>query len=310
MIVAYAAGAGLGHLTRLRAARHTLDLNLDGWVVVTDSRHATDPRVIGDAEAILIPSPRADPAAARDAVAAAVAAHRPRLVVLDAFPAGLAGEIDREAVAGADRVLHLGRDLRWDSYVTELPDDPPTVDEVVLVEPVGPEQAAWYRSRAGVVRGPLDLVDPDEPARRRDGTAVDPMAVAGAWLVVHAGPVAEVAELVAYAAELAEAEGVDARLVVLHPDIDGLGEVGTDGVPWGSAGPLVEVMDVYPAWPLFGVADRIITAAGANAVRQLAPWRERHRLLPLRRRFDDQAARARRARADTGSPRLGILNRP
>jgi hypothetical protein len=314
VIVAYAVGAGLGHLTRLRAARHTLGLGSDGWVVVTDSRHATDPRVMGDAEVIPIPSPRADPVAARSALVAAVADHEPRLVVLDAFPAGLAGEVDRDAVAGADRVLHLGRDLRWDAYAAALPNDPPLLDEVVLVEPVGPEQAAWYRSRAGLVRGPLDLVDPDEPARRRDATAVDPITVAGAWLVVHAGPPAEVAELVAYAIELAEAEGVEARLVVVHPGNvvhpgravapggDGLGERVTDEVTWGSRRLPVETIDVYPAWPLFGVADRIITAAGANAVRQLAPWRDRHRLLPLRRRFDDQAARARRARADTGPP--------
>jgi hypothetical protein len=62
------------------------------------------------------------------------------------------------------------------------------------------------------------------------------------------------------------------------------------------AEPDLVVIDRYPVWPVHADADRVFTAAGFNAMRQLAAHRERHRFLPLPRRFDDQFERARRAR--------------
>jgi hypothetical protein len=106
------------------------------------------------------------------------------------------------------------------------------------------------------------------------------------WLIVHAGPGTEIAELVGYAREMADLEGVRPRLTLVSPGPR------PDVLP-----PEVAHLDVYPAWPLFGSAARIITAAGCNAVRQLAPWRDRHRMMPFPRRFDDQYARAARVRA-------------
>ena len=103
--------------------------------------------------------------------------------------------------------------------------------------------------------------------------------------MTHTGPAAEVLELVAYARDQADAEGVTPWFVVATPA----------GVAPPAAPDLVPV-DRYPVWPLFGSADRIVTAAGFNAMRQVAPHRDRHRFLPMPRRFDDQVERARRAR--------------
>jgi hypothetical protein len=97
-----------------------------------------------------------------------------------------------------------------------------------------------------------------------------------------------VAELVGYAEETAAAEGVLPRLVLVSPP-----EVAPDGV---------YRLDAYPAWPLFAHASRIISAAGWNIVRQAAPWRDRHRMLPFPRLFDDQFTRAARARSGLITP--------
>lgn len=183
---------------------------------------------------------------------------------VDALPCGR-GELDRSATAPAAVVRHLSRLLRWGAYRPRLPADPPRFATTWLTEPVGPEQAEWLAAHSDEVV-PLDLADPEAPMPDVD--------VTGAWLVVHSGPADEVAELVAYARETAAIEGVNPRVVL----------VGTGG------------LDVLPAWPLFARAARLVTAAGANAIRQgLAHAPEvPHLVLPLPRRWDDQPARARR----------------
>jgi hypothetical protein len=140
---------------------------------------------------------------------------------------------------------------------------------------VGPEQAEWLAAHSDEVAA-LELVDPPAPA-----PAVD-VDVDGAWLVVHSGPADEVAELVAYAQATAAAEGSDPRIVVVGPG----------------------GLDVLPAWPLFARASRLVTAAGANAVRQATVHAPAvpHLVLPLPRRWDDQPARARHRRQEPSRP--------
>ncbi|TMQ93309.1 hypothetical protein ETD83_25660 [Actinomadura soli] len=94
MIVCYAAGDGLGHLTRLRSVLHTL--RLDGPVtVVTGSPFADDPRVTGGWR--IVPALDAVDADADE-------------VIIDAFPAGLKGDLTR--IPAGPRVTHLARLLR------------------------------------------------------------------------------------------------------------------------------------------------------------------------------------------------------
>jgi hypothetical protein len=145
------------------------------------------------------------------------------------------------------------------------------------------------------VLAPLELVEPPvtddfgKGALAAPGASCaseEPMATGPeGWLIVHAGPVSEVIELIGYAREMAELEGLRPRLTLVSPNLP-------DGLP-----PDIAHLDVYPAWPLFPSAERIITAAGCNVVRQLARWPRRHRMMPFPRRFDDQYARAARVRA-------------
>jgi len=269
MIVCYANGGGLGHLTRIRAYLHTT-----GWdgpvTILTGSPFAADPRVTGGH-----PVRSAPDGLDRDGLtrwlAAALAALAPAELVVDAFPAGLSGELTR--FPAGTRVVHLARLLRWDAYRELLPPEPPGFAETYLVEPVTAGHEAYLRSVSGAVT-PLELREPPAPDS----------ADADGWLIVHSGPEPEIVELVEYARETAGLEGVRPRLTLVSP-------ARPRGLP-----PEVAHRDVYPAWPLFASAERIITAAGCNVVRQLARWPERHRMMPFPRRFDDQFARAARVR--------------
>jgi hypothetical protein len=185
---------------------------------------------------------------------------------VDALPCGR-GELDAAAVRPAATVLHLARRIRWADYEPVLPSSPPRFATTWVTEPLDPAQAAWLDAHSDAVEW-LALLDPPAP--------VPDLDVAGAWLVVHSGPEDEMTELVAYARETADAEGIEARIVVIGPGGH----------------------DVLPAWPLFAGAARVVTAGGANAVRQcrLHAPHVPHLALPLARRWDDQHARLGHAR--------------
>ncbi|MFD1545241.1 hypothetical protein [Nonomuraea guangzhouensis] len=278
MIVCYARGGGLGHLTRVGAYLHTV--------------HP------GAAATILTEWP-GDPAAL----------SRADEIVVDAFPAGLDGELDAAGVPPGVRVVHLARLLRWDAYRPLIPDRPLRFAQTWLAEPVSGPHLAYLRSVSDRI-APLALRDPpgppaiapgDLPGRppataspgRASVTAPeDPpgpwgVTAPGDWLIVHSGPSEEILELVAYARESAALEGLSPRLVLVSP-------AAPPGLPAE-----VAHLAVRPAWPLFATAGRIVSAAGFNVVRQAAPYRHKHRMVPFPRRFDDQFTRAARARRET-----------
>ncbi|MGH3382059.1 MAG: hypothetical protein ACRDP6_45755 [Actinoallomurus sp.] len=274
MIVCYANGGGLGHLTRIRAYLHTRPPGEEPVTILTGSPFAADPRVIGGHRVRSAP-----PGLGREELdrwlGPVLAELNPAELVVDAFPAGLSGELSARVVPAGARVVHLARLLRWEAYRPLLPADPLRFTETVLVEPVTGEHEDYLRSMSATLT-PLELAEPPAPA---------PPVAPGGWLVVHSGPPAETAELVAYAREIAELEGARPRVTLVSP-------IRPQALPPG-----VAYLDVYPAWPLFPYAERIITAAGCNVVRQLARFRERHHMMPFPRRFDDQFTRAARTRS-------------
>ncbi|MDL4820392.1 hypothetical protein [Actinomadura opuntiae] len=255
MIACYARGGGLGHLTRLRAFLHTLAVD-DEVVVLSDSPFAADPRVSSGWTV--------RPAST------GLAALAPDELVVDAFPAGLEGELTQ--LPSGIRVTQLARLLRWDAYRPLLPARPPRFDRTFVLEPLHTAHETYLRAVSGEI-APLALADPPS----------EPLDVHG-WIIVHSGPEAETLELLAYAQDMAAMEGADPPLTLVSPHRP-------DGLPAG-----VAHLDIYPACPPGPGVERIVTAAGFNAVRQFAPWRDRHRMLPFPRSLDDQFARAARAR--------------
>ncbi|GAA2132290.1 hypothetical protein [Actinomadura napierensis] len=256
MIACYARGGGLGHLTRLRSFLHTLAVD-DEVVVLSDSPFAADPRV---SSGWTVRPASAD-----------LAALAPDELVVDAFPAGLKGELTR--IPSGIRVTHLARLLRWDAYRLLLPGDAPRFDRTFLLEPLDPAHEAHLRAVSDEV-ATLTLADPP----------CEPLDVHG-WVIVHSGPDAETLELLAYARDMAAMEGASPPLTLISPRRP-------DGLPPG-----VAHLDAYPACPPGPGVERVVTAGGFNAVRQFAPWQDRHRILPFPRTLDDQYTRATRARA-------------
>ncbi len=256
MILYYAIGGGLGHLVRARAVLHTLGLGEDA-ALLTASPFADDPRVVSSAPVIRVPGELdRDRARLRRWLRDLVAAERPERLILDAFPAGVLGEL-----GGLDLpVDHVARLLRWPKYARRLDGPLPRIETTYVVEPLHADHGAALAASSERMAS-LRLVDPPAPARDD---------AAGAALVVHSGPDQELDALVA----LARSTGH--RVLVARPGGD---------------------LDVHPAAALFADAAAIVTGSGFNAMRQAAPYRERHRFIPFPRPLDDQRARAQLALA-------------
>jgi len=276
MIVYYAAGGGLGHATR---ARRVLDaLRIEDAVIVASA--PADARVTGRYRVVQAPCD--------------LRALDPERIIADAFPLGMFGELADVGVP----LDYVARLLRWDEYRRCVPHPLPRFGTTYLAEEVThavpSERVVALDLRVDAAPAPFErIVDLTRsagvlagwtggvPPPRRDGAQPAVGTTALPWLVVHSGPESEVRELVAYAEELQRIEGDASEIVVASQC--GIG------------------VDIIPASALFAGAKRIVSAAGFNVMLETEPYRDKHHIVPMPRRFDDQFARAARRRYDSSS---------
>jgi predicted glycosyltransferase len=321
MIIYYAAGGGLGHLTRARAVVHTLGLK-DRAAWLTASPFAADKRVVGDTEVIQIPQSFAtEPQSYRVWLREIFARYQPAEIYIYSFPAGIVGEFCDFEFAADTRLIHLARLLRWEEYSRQIQGAPPNFALTYRLEPLAAEHEAYLRNHSGEI-SPLLLKDPphelDEEMKKAAVTIMRPSVLEllvrhpqapqqtpavrrPIWLIVHSGTGAETAELAAYAAEMSRLEASNARLIVITPEanLESLRQTADAGQRTPDSGfqAVVEAFDFYPATAFFPIADRIITACGFNLMRQTENYREKHRFMPFERRFDNQFLRAARRKS-------------
>ena len=287
MVLYYALGGGLGHLVRARAVLYTLGLDRRA-AVLSASPHALDPRVVGELPVHRPPEAlRDDTSAVAAWVVDTITRLEPSELIVDAFPAGLLGELRR--LRAPPPSTYVARLLRWSAYAPLAVGSPLRFARALVLEDLHPEHAAFTALVAAKIE-PLALRDP--PASPSAPPAPAPPAPFS--LVVHAGDDVEITELVGYARDLAARDG---RPPDAAPDPVLVCRPG----PPSSALAGVSTVDLHPATPLFAGATRIVTACGFNVMRQLAPFAAKHHFLPFPRRYDDQYTRAARARG--GSPR-------
>ena len=282
MIFYYAMGGGLGHLTRAFAVAHTLQLH-DVLLLTNSSFAAQLPHLLP----VLHPPPALEHnrRAYQDWFIDQCVQKQPQAIYVDAFPAGIQGELT--SVMYETHWIYLARYLRWQRYHQLLPLNPPFYDYTWLLEPLDSQHQQWITNHSRAV-APLHLHDP--PAQL-DPSIIHFLTQLQAtqqpiWMIVHAGSTAEIAELCAYAEAKAAIEQVQPQFVLLTPE----------PVPAQLARMQYHHLSIYPAAPAFTFADQIISAVGFNIARQTAPFRSLHAFLPFERTYDDQWIRAARLR--------------
>jgi hypothetical protein len=259
VLLYYAAGGGLGHVTRARAFLH--GASLDGVILTAAAVDGID--------TLVIPEPlRRDLPAYREWLRGRGAEH----IILDTFPAGLFHEFDDlELSCTFD---YVARYLAWPRYAKMS--NPPRFGTTHVLEPLHEEQERFIAERSAQIDRAPKLIDPE--------SAVTVHSIESPYtLVVHSGPAAEVEELIDYARFAAKTEGETSQRIV----------VATRATINASD---VIVVDAYPATSLAAGATRIVTGAGFNCMRQFG-GDPRHHAVPFPRRYDDQFIRAARARS-------------
>ena len=275
MLLYYAMGGGLGHLTRARAFLHTLGLE-GAATLFTSSRLAGDLRVTGGLPVVHVSAELdGDRKGLRAILEKTISDLGASRLVIDAFPAGILGELSDWTPPPGLALWHIARLLRWGRYSADASPRLPRFEKVFVLEELHDDHRHALEAVSAETRH-LDLVDPPS-------TPPEPVD-APYTLVVHSGPDDETNDLVACARELLRADGSEARLVVASPERP-------QAIPLD-----VSWRDALPATDLFAAAERIVAAAGFNVVRQSAPFRSKRFLVPYPRRFDDQFARAARLR--------------
>lgn len=277
----YALGGGLGHLTRARAVLEVLKQDA---LLISSSPHAEDPTLTQGLDVLPVPREiRSHPDRLGLWLAELIRQTKPASFFLDSFPLGIVGELGKIAFPPELPIHHLARRLRWEEYIPLIRGVAPRLDLVYLLEPLEAAHLTWLRTHGRRLL-PLRLGYPaaTETAALAQAwqrlTALQPPR----WLVVHAGPENEIRELLAYAMEMAEMEGISPSLVLITP-----GEI-FNPTAWPEG---VLRLSIYPARAVFPLAQRLITAGGFNIMQETIPWRGLHRVLPMPRRFDDQHAR-------------------
>jgi hypothetical protein len=270
MILYYAVGGGLGHLTRGRRVLEILGLEKRA-AFVTASPYARDARVTGSIPVIEVP-PHLEraPAEHRAWLRDLIREHGAERLIADAFPAGIQGELSGLPIA----MDHVARILRLDEYRGAVTEDMPRFDTTWIVEELAPEHEAFVRAQSQQVVA-LDLT-PTPPS---------PVASESFWLIVHSGPEDEVTELVEYAANLRDLTTDPPKRILVASRC-------SVTLPNG-----FELTDEYPVTHLYPSAARVISAAGFNVMCETAAWADKHHVVPFPRRFDDQYLRAARRRA-------------
>ncbi|MBI3652365.1 MAG: hypothetical protein HY231_15190 [Acidobacteria bacterium] len=237
MIFYYAAGGGLGHLTRARAVIHTLGLQ-DRVALLTASPFATDRRVVGALEVIAIPQNfSTDRQAYRLWLQETLRRYRPAEIFLDAFPAGLLGEFSNYEFANKTGLFHVARGLRWAVYQRQLDGAIPQFETTYVLEPLEAEQQKVLAQQSLQLTA-LALTDPPHELSEamkqaaiallrptvsellptpRQASAARSGSTRPLWLIVHTGSPAEINELIAYAVEMSRQERLEPRLVLLTP---------------------------------------------------------------------------------------------
>jgi hypothetical protein len=270
VILYYALGGGLGHITRARRVLAALGC-MDRAMLLTASPFARDSRVTGGLPVLHVPVRLGrDRAAFALWLRGALALLRPEELIVDTFPGGITGELCGMPLPPA---RHIARRLRWGAYALRLHGPLPRYELAHVLEPLSePHEWALAQCAAGI--GSLEL------AAHPAASVGEPLCDQPHWLVVHSGPDAETAELAAHACEVRAAATSTARIVVVCPRCP-------PDLPRSA-----EWRDTYPVAPHLPHAERIFTAAGFNLMLETAPLRDRHRFIPFPRPLDDQYARA------------------
>ena len=287
MILYYAIGGGLGHVTRALAVLHTLKIR-EKTLIVSPADTSLLGTVSGRIQFIKPPAlPQHDGSKLAAFLQQLIDHHRPSELIVDSFPLGIYGELNNISFSGIR--TYVARLLTWDRYSKIAGNRFFIYNQSFVLEPLH-EDHRYLIDRISETLAFLELNDPPQNTPLPEITDLNQH-----WLVVHSGPDEEVEDLITYARQIREIEQKQNPLLLVTPST----------INKWTHHP-VKHQRYYPAHLLMPHVEKIISACGFNTMRQARPYRNKHHFFPFARRFDDQYYRAAlyRSAGTTNTPKI------
>lgn len=273
MILYYALGGGLGHLSRsLTLIEHAPEDLKSRMRILVSTKSAPAAKAHFPCPVDGVPgAAMSEMRRYREFLANYISRHDFTCIVLDTFPFGLLGELKAMAPR-LSRVL-VARYLKWEAYLTMCRSVSSAIwpEDAILIEEQGSAYRAMLQNNCFVVTARW----PISPANSRDVPAVSRPP---ACCVIHSGTRAEIDVLTNLAKRVMADKGIPGTPEVFTPS-----------------------RKIFPVerYPWF--FSDIVTGAGyaSCAAATLLDGRVRYHLHPFDRRFDDQHLRLARLKSGT-----------
>ena len=277
MLLYYAMGGGLGHLTRFGEVCRTLGLD-DKICLITSSPFSHDSRVVKPGIEVKIPPFSAAKSADNLAlwINEIIATYKPDKFFVDAFPGGLIGELCKVLVPSSTEVIHIARILKWNEYKIRLEGFCQRFSKTYVLEDLEVEHNEFLKSWSDEICN-LQLMLPEE-------NPVNLKCSEKFWLVIHAGSDNELKQIINVALEDHESSSSNAELIIVTP-----------GKRPKTVPDEIRHESIFPAFTLFEKAERVYSAAGFNMVDQMRNYRNKHYVMPFARLIDNQFRRCEQA---------------
>lgn len=275
MILFYSVGGGLGHLTRFGSFVRTLGIT-EPVTIIASSPFSRDHRVVDEKHKVMIPPFKA--ARSKESLVewlqAVIDELKPDKIYIDAFPAGILGELNDVFLPTKTECFLLARIIKWDVYLERIPNFRGHFSRVFQLEDLPAEYLEFLAKYAD----DTEKMSLDKPAEMVPEVQIED----GAWLIIHSGPDSELQAIIGKAHEDYQNEQNKPEVLVVYP-----------GKRPAFVPAEFRFVNLYPAYPLYSQAGRVYSAAGFNMVDQMKDYRSKHYVMPFERILDNQAERCR-----------------
>ncbi|MFZ5950713.1 MAG: hypothetical protein ACOYXC_08405 [Candidatus Rifleibacteriota bacterium] len=268
----YGLGGGFGHLTRFLAYCFTTKRR--PALIASDSDTVRHLGIDRYCQVFYPPANSISPDELAAWLNSLVKQQKPEEFIVDAFPAGILGELSLVKEIKNISCTYLARILKWQKYLGRVRGNFPDYKKIYTLESLPPDQSFFLKENFNHIFH-LDLED--QPHQNSDNVNLPEKEF---WVVIHSA-VKESKILVEYAIETARIQDKRPEILLITP---------------GSRPEFlpdhIRHHDIYPANHIFVKAKKVFSAAGFNICRQMAAMREKHVILPFERSLDDQFFRA------------------
>lgn len=300
MILYYAMGGGLGHLTRACAVWNTLKINLDEILLLTASTHAHEPYLPENVKVLQVETTmqqKENQLIYQNFLKNILLENDISAIYLDAFPLGIIKEWRFLAVFLKEnqlniKIYYLARLLN-DNYFDSIGlDNSENIfyDTVFLLENLTSKNMNYIEKKTKNIKN-ITLLYPKVVKNEKNidffGNLIGNLPK-DYWLIVHSEPLNEIEILLDFAMQIAQKEGKKTFFVVICAVEISEKMTNNDGnndknILWAN---------YYPASDLFESAEKIFSAAGFNLMQQILPYYRKHYLMPFPRKLDLQELRS------------------